>query len=148
MRSVDVNVLVYAFDADSPHHARARQVLDQTVSTREPLILFPPVITGFMRVITDRRILVHPATPADALAYLQGLVGWPHARVAESGPRWWDTFVALAAEHEPRGAEVSDVALAAMALEHGVTWVSFDRGFARFRGLAWTNPADSPPQPE
>lgn len=148
MRSVDVNVLVYAFDSDSPHHAPARQVLEETCSTREPLVVFRPVVTGFLRVVTDRRILVNPATPAEALAYLQRLMDWPHTQVAEAGSRWWDTFVALAAEHEPHGADVSDIALAAMALDQGATWVSFDRGFARFRGLAWVNPADAPGQPE
>ncbi len=148
MRSVDVNVLIYAFDADSPHHARARQVLEQTALTREPMVLFPPVLSGFTRVVTDRRILTNPATPAEALAYLQGLLDWPNTRVADAGSRWWETFAALAGEHEPRGAEVTDVSLAGMAIEHGVTWLSFDRGFARFRGLSWVNPADNPVQSE
>ena len=148
MQSVDVNVLVYTFDADSPQHARARQMLEETAATREPLILFPAVLTGFMRVVTDRRILVNPAEPAQALDYLQRLLDWPNVRVVESGPRWWGTFATLIAQHSPRGAEMSDVALAAMAVDHGATWVSFDRGFARFRGLAWVNPADTPLQPE
>jgi len=147
MLSVDVNVLVYAFDADSPHHTRARQVLQDSALTREPLVLFPAVITGFLRVVTDRRILTQPADPAEALAFLGGVVNWPHARVIDIGPRWWDAFAALAEEHAPRGAEVSDVSLAAMAMERGVTWVSFDRGFARFRDLDWVNPAENAPSP-
>ena len=147
MLSVDVNVLVYAFDADSPHHTRARQVLHDSAVTREPLVLFPAVITGFLRVVTDRRILTQPADPAEALAFLGGVVNWPHARVIDVGPRWWDAFAALAEEHAPRGAEVNDVGLAAMAMERGVTWVSFDRGFARFRGLDWVNPAENAPSP-
>ena len=147
MLSVDVNVLVHAFDADSPHHTRARQVLHDSAVTREPLVLFPAVITGFLRVVTDRRILTQPADPAEALTFLGGVVNWPHARVIDIGPRWWDAFAALAEEHAPRGAEVSDVALAAMAMERGVTWVSFDRGFARFRDLDWVNPAENAPSP-
>ena len=147
MLSVDVNVLVYAFDADSPHHTRARQVLHDSALTREPLVLFPAVITGFLRVVTDRRILTQPADPAEALAFLGGVVNWPHARVIDIGPRWWDAFAALAEEHAPRGAEVSDVSLAAMAMERGVTWVAFDCGFARFRGLDWVNPAENAPSP-
>ena len=147
MLSVDVNVLVYAFDADSPHHTRARQVLHDSARTREPLVLFPAVISGFLRVVTDRRILTQPADPAEALAFLGGVVNWPHARVIDIGPRWWDAFAALAEEHAPRGAEVSAVSLAAMAMERGVTWVSFDRGFARFRGLDWVNPAENAPAP-
>ena len=148
MLSVDVNVLVYAFDTDSPHHVRARKVLEETAITREPLVLFPPVLAGFTRVTTDRRILINPAAPAEALAYLQALLDWPNTRVTHTGSRWWDIFVALAEEYAPRGAEVSDAALAATAIETGATWVSFDRGFARFRGLTWVNPADSPTQSE
>jgi hypothetical protein len=37
---------------------------------------------------------------------------------------------------------MTDVYLAAAALEINATWVSFDRGFARFRELRWCNPAD------
>ena len=32
--------------------------------------------------------------------------------------------------------------LAAAALEVNATWVSFDRGFSRFKALRWLNPAD------
>lgn len=35
-----------------------------------------------------------------------------------------------------------DELLAASAIELGLTWVSFDRGFARFRALRWLNPVD------
>ena len=32
--------------------------------------------------------------------------------------------------------------LASLAIEHSATPVSFDRGFSRFPGLAWIDPAD------
>jgi predicted nucleic acid-binding protein len=32
------------------------------------------------------------------------------------------------------------VYLAALATEHGATWVTTDRGFARFPSLRWTTP--------
>jgi len=32
---------------------------------------------------------------------------------------------------------INDAHLAALALEHGATPVSFDRDFERFRGLSW-----------
>ncbi|MFM8240056.1 MAG: TA system VapC family ribonuclease toxin [Actinomycetota bacterium] len=142
MRSVDVNVLVYAFDADSTHHQQALRSLEECAAASEPLVLFPFVLAGFMRVTTDRRILNSPASPAEAREFIDRLLAWPVSRVAESGARWWDTFSALLAEYQPRGAEVSDVTLAALAIEHGTTLVSFDRGFARFRGLRWINPAE------
>jgi predicted nucleic acid-binding protein len=33
-----------------------------------------------------------------------------------------------------------DAVLAAIALEHGATVCTMDRGFSRFSGLKWTNP--------
>ena len=43
----------------------------------------------------------------------------------------------------------------AAALEHAAaaqglnaTWVCFDRGFARFEGLRWVNPAQRPNAPQ
>jgi len=36
-----------------------------------------------------------------------------------------------------------DAALAAIAVEHGATLCTTDRGFARFPGLVWTNPIAS-----
>ena len=45
------------------------------------------------------------------------------------------------------GPLVMDAALAAIAIEHGATLCTTDRDFARFPGLAWTNPiASRPPQ--
>lgn len=35
---------------------------------------------------------------------------------------------------------VNDAHLAALALEHRCTLVSYDRDFARFEGLSWTTP--------
>lgn len=142
MQSVDVNVLLYAFDADSPWHERARRVLDRPLQVGEPLGMLPAVLTGFVRVVTDRRILRQPARPDQAREFLASLLGRPLTRVIPSEDRWWGIFSALVAKYQPRGADTSDVALAASALEHGVTWVSFDRGFARFTELRWVNPAD------
>jgi predicted nucleic acid-binding protein len=42
-----------------------------------------------------------------------------------------------------RGNLVGDAALAALAHEHGLTVVSADTDFARFRGLTWPNPLDT-----
>jgi len=36
--------------------------------------------------------------------------------------------------------DVPDAHLAALAIEHGLTLCSSDRGFARFSGLNWLNP--------
>jgi len=39
---------------------------------------------------------------------------------------------------------VPDAYLAALALEKGATWLTTDRGFARFPGLRWRHPLAEP----
>ncbi len=48
-------------------------------------------------------------------------------------------------EHRPSSAAMTDVYLAAAAMEIHATWVSFDRGFARFKELRWLNPGQRVP---
>jgi toxin-antitoxin system PIN domain toxin len=143
MLSVDVNVLVYAYDRSARHHEIARALLDEHRLSPEALVLLPAVMSGFLRVTTDRRILARPAEPQAAVAFLDALLAAPSISVREPGPRHWPILRELVETYAPRGAEVSDVVLAAAAMELGLTWVSFDRGFARFRGLRWVNPADA-----
>lgn len=143
MRSVDVNVLVYAFDHSSDRHVEARGLLEQHRVSPDLLALFPAVIAGFLRVVTDRRILRHPADPDVALAFIDALLSGPSVAVTPPGARYWPIARDLLATHRPRGPEVPDVLLAAAALEQGATWISYDRGFARFHGLVWVNPLDT-----
>ena len=46
----------------------------------------------------------------------------------------------LVCDLDLRGNLVSDAALAALAVEHGLTVVSADCDFARFREVVWVNP--------
>lgn len=48
----------------------------------------------------------------------------------KDAPRWADA----------RGNLVADAYHAALAIEHGVEWVTTDRDYARFPGLRWRHP--------
>ena len=52
----------------------------------------------------------------------------------------WDIFERLLLEARVAGPAVSDAYLAAFAIQHDATFVTFDRGFARFPGLRWMKP--------
>jgi hypothetical protein len=62
-------------------------------------------------------------------------------RIVELGPQYWSVFRRLVDEHGPVGPDMTDVHIAAATLSLGAELISFDRGFARFRELQWTNPA-------
>lgn len=144
MLSVDVNVLVYAFDESSPRHTTARSLLSRLATGPSTLLLFPTVISGFVRVVTDPRILRAPATADQAVGFITALLASPNVHLTGAEASAWTTFASLIDRYQLRGADVTDGLLAACAITSGAQWYSFDRGFARFTDLTWINPSDAP----
>lgn len=142
MLSADVNVLIYGFDADSAHHDSAAALLARVMAGPEVALIFRSVAAGFVRVVTDRRILQNPASPAEATAFLDALLTPSHVRCSEGSADLWPDLRSLLTRYGLRGADVTDALLAASAIRAGVTWYSYDRGFARFSELMWIDPAD------
>lgn len=140
MRIPDVNVLVAAFRRDHPHHADAEDWLRGAVVAVGGLGLSGAVASGFVGIVTNRRIFVDPTPLADAIAQIQVLRSNPEVVDVHPGPRHWDIFSRLCTEADARGNLVSDAAHAAVAIEQGAIWVTFDRDFARFPGLRWEVP--------
>ena len=56
--------------------------------------------------------------------------------------RHWTLFRQLANDIDARGNDIADSFLAAYSLENNATWLSADRGFARFQRLRWKHPLD------
>jgi toxin-antitoxin system PIN domain toxin len=139
----DVNVLVDAFRADSPHHARVAPWLRELVASPETFVLFESVLAGFLRVVTHPRIFDPPAPLDLALEFTSALLAQPGCVVLRPGPRHWDIFVDLAQTAAARGNLLTDGYLAAIVIESGCTLVTSDRDFARFPGLRW-QPPESP----
>ena len=146
MHCVDVNVLVQAAMAAAPQHALARTWLQNQRLAPDGLGLFSLVLSGFLRVTTDRRVFSEPLDPAEAMAFIDSLLASPAVSVLEPGPRHWGMFRGMGLAHRPGAVDMTDVYLAAAALEINSTWVSFDRGFARFRALRWLDLAVGLPQ--
>lgn len=142
MRCVDVNVLVYAHRADLPQHADYRRLLERLANDDEPLGLADAVLSGFVRVTTNRRIFVEPTALDDAWRAVDELLAAPAAMRITPGPRHWDHFRQLATDIDACGNDVPDAYLAAYALENNATWLSADRGFARFTRLRWVSPLE------
>lgn len=115
--------------------------LDEALAGREPVGVPSIAASGFLRIVTNRRALVEPLEPDEAWGFLSAVLASPATQVINPGPRHWALFRELCDEVSPRGNDVADAYLAAMALETQSTWVSFDRGFARFPGLRWLLPS-------
>lgn len=49
----DVNLLLYAYDAQSAFHAKAKSWLEDAFSRPEPFCLCWPTLTAFTRIVTN-----------------------------------------------------------------------------------------------
>ncbi len=140
MLLADVNVYLYAHRPESYRHEEYRAWLGRALTGSEPWGVSETVLASFLRIATHHRVYREP-TPLDvALAFCDAVVTAPAAVRVRPGPDHWSLFTSLVAEAGARGNLVPDAYLAALAIEHGATWVTTDRGFARFPQLRWTSP--------
>jgi predicted nucleic acid-binding protein len=79
---------------------------------------------------------------SEALAFVDPVRRAPRRRWVGVTEAVWTTFSALVdSDPQVRGNLVPDAWLAALALAHGCRIATADRGFGRFRGLDWFDPA-------
>lgn len=137
----DVNVLIAAFRADLSQHAVCRPWLLGVVSGDARFGLSTAVLSAVVRITTNSRIFKTPSPIAEAFGFCDSLLAQPHCQMVEPGERHWGIFRRLCVEADIRGPRVTDAWLAALAIESGSEWITLDRDFARFPGLAWRVPA-------
>jgi toxin-antitoxin system PIN domain toxin len=137
---VDANVLVYATDEDAPLHADARSWLLGAFARPEAIGFAWTVLLAFLRLSTHAGVFPRPLSPKQATDVVERWLGQPTAVLLEPGRRHLSLLRGLLAESGTAGNLVNDAHLAALALEHGATIVSFDRDFGRFEGVPWRLP--------
>jgi toxin-antitoxin system PIN domain toxin len=140
MICLDVNVLVHAHRLDAPDHRDYADLLVRLANDSEPLGLPDIVLSGFLRVVTNRRVFKVPTPTRLALESVNRLIDSPAGILLRSGERHWSTFVALVDALDARGNDIPDAYIAAYAVENNATLLSADRGFARFERLRWRHP--------
>lgn len=140
---IDANLLIYAIDADSPHHGRARPWLERTLSGADPVGLPWTVILAFVRLTTRAGIMRRPLPLADALAYVESWLRQPCVEAVAPGAQHWPILCRLLEATGTAGNLTSDAHIAALALERGAAVCSTDHDFARFPGIRHVNPLAS-----
>jgi len=137
---IDANLLLYAYDPDSPQHEVSRGWLEEVLSG-SGLVRFPWItLWAFLRISTNPRVFVHPLSAAEAQEAVASWLEQPNAGIVEPGERHLEILSGLLRDGQATGPLVMDAVLAALAIEHGATLCSTDRDFARFPGLDWENP--------
>jgi toxin-antitoxin system PIN domain toxin len=136
----DVNVLLYAVDEDSRHHAGARAWLEEALSGTETVAFCWSVLLAFVRLSTRAVVFERPLDSDEALDLVEGWLDQPCATVVEPTVRHAATLRDLLRPLGTAGNLTTDAHLAALAIEHGAELCSYDVDFSRFAGLRWLNP--------
>ena len=142
----DVNVLVYALRSDFSYHAESRAWLDHVIDTQVRFALSPLILSAVVRVVTNAKTFAQPSTIDEAFGFCRELIELPTAHRLEPSERHWTIFERLCVDTETRGSRVTDAWFAALAIDWGCEWITFDRDFARFPGLKWSRPGDHIPK--
>ena len=137
---VDANILLYAVDSDSPFHEPARAWLEETLNGGRRIGIPWMSITAFLRIATHPRASRQPLQPAEAWSFVEDWLAAPVAWNPLPGRAHAAILGRLLLDLDLRGNLVTDAALAALCIEHGLTMVSADSDFARFDEIAWLNP--------
>lgn len=135
MNLLDANLLLYAYNRTSEHHERARDWLQDALAGSVPVAFCWSTILAFLRIATNPRAVSRPLQIAQARAIVDSWFAVPIATLVLPTERHWAVLGQLLTAGQATGPLVSDAHLAALAIEHGATLITNDRGFARFAGL-------------
>ena len=141
MRIVDANVLLYAVNAASDHHGPSRAWLRSALNGRETIGVPWQVQLAFLRISTKVGLFPRPLAVPDALQILAEWTARATWTVPEPTARHLTVLSDLLRATGTGGNLVNDAHLAALALEHGASVVTWDSDFARFPGVRVAQPS-------
>jgi uncharacterized protein len=138
----DVNIFVSAYNRQDPRQPEMAPWLEAALSGTQPVGVPSIVLSGFIRIMTSRRILREPLLPAAAVDIADHIMSADRTVRLDPGRGHWEIFTELCRKADASGNHVPDAYLAAIAIEHDCEWITADRGFARYPGLRWRHPLD------
>jgi uncharacterized protein len=139
---VDVNLLLYAVISGFPQHERARAWWEDTLNGSREVGLTSPAVFGFLRIVTNPRVLTNPMPVATGIGHVRRWLDQPNVRFLVPGSRHLELAFEILEAVGTAGNLTTDVQLAAFALEQEGELNSNDSDFGRFKALRWVNPLD------
>ena len=140
MKLVDANVLLYAVDEGSAHHARAKPWLERQLSGSETFAFAWAVLLAFLRLATNPRVFDAPLSVDEAFELIDSWLDQPPTTVVHPTDRHAAIVRELLTPLGSAGNLTTDAHLAALSIEHGAELWSADADFARFPRVDWRNP--------
>ena len=140
MKVVDLNVLLYAVNADAPHHERIVAWWERALNGDEAIGLAWLVVVGFLRISTSPAVFPAPLTPEAAIRQVDAWLARDVVSLLPETRDHWRTLRDMLSATGAAGNLATDAHLAALAVTHGATLASCDADFGRFEHVRWENP--------
>ena len=141
MRLVDLNVLLYVVNEDAQQHEVALEWWNSALRSDQPIGLAWIVLLGFLRLSTNPAVFPSPLSAETAIDKVDSWLGLEQTCLVQETRDHWHILRDLLTDTGTAGNLTTDSQLAALAISHGATLVSFDHDFFRFLRLRWENPA-------
>lgn len=139
--ALDANILLYASDASSVFHDKARNFIATCASGSEVMCLTWPTIMAYLRIATHPSIFDLPLGVHDAMANVEALISLPHVRLLSESDGFWPAYRDATRGLAVRGNLVPDAHVATILRQHGVkTIYTNDADYRRFEFLSVKNP--------
>lgn len=135
----DVNILLYAYDANSDLHEKASAWLESVLDTEQVFFSWH-TITGFLRIVTHPKSSSAPLTLDAAIEIVESWLEQENAHLVFLEKKNWPLFAKILKDGQATGNLVMDAHIAALAASCGAAVASTDRDFTRFPALQLTNP--------
>lgn len=137
---IDANILIYAYDTDSPFHEDARRWFSEAMDRRDEIGFAWITLLAFLRIadggFTRGRL-------PEAIEVIEELLSQSNVQIVTPTAGHWPVLKRLLAKSQASGNLIPDAYLAALALEHNATLCTNDRDFTRFHGLKLMNPVET-----
>ncbi len=141
MNVIDANVLLYAVNASADRHEEARSWLDGELTGRSTVGFSWLAVLAFLRLSTKLGLFPAPLSVEGALDRVHAWLAQPTSVLLEPTAQHLQVLAGLLVTSGTGGNLTSDAHLAALAIEHRGTVVTYDSDFGRFPGVRWRSPS-------
>lgn len=136
----DINILIFIHDSSCRQHDKLKRWWEKIVNGPEQIGIPWVVVLGFVRVLSNPRVVEHPRNPAELLDIIAEILSLPSVSISIPGMQHTKIMKELFLESGGSGRLSTDVHLAAQAIELDAMLASNDADFSRFSRLKWFNP--------
>ncbi len=119
---VDTNILVYAINSSSPFCLQAQQFLEKTIPSKT-LAITTQNLTELYSIVTNKKAFSPPFSSLQAQKILQEILVNKDYQLLLPTRQTPSILLSLLKQYPAKGAEIHDVHLAAVMIDHGVSTI-------------------------